>query len=125
MDDENFFIKQYTETEEPYRLPDNMDLITWSIPFLSDKVVEMLEHLMDYTSWTREVEMEDNLEDMDLPPLLTKESSYVDYAKVMKKLHKDVDKQQDARIKKFNRVKTKVLMIARFNWMRIQAQKER
>lgn len=69
-----------------------MDLFAFSVPFLSDKVVEMLDHLMDYTSWTREVKLEENeLEELELPPLLNKESSYVDYTKVMKKLNKDID----------------------------------
>ena len=67
----------------------------------------------------------DELEDMDLPPLLNKESSYVDYSKVMRKLHKDIDQQSEARIKKFNKIKAKVLMIARFNYMRIKAQQDK
>lgn len=40
--DGNLSLKQYTETEPPYRLPDNMDIFTWSVPFLAQKVMSML-----------------------------------------------------------------------------------
>jgi hypothetical protein len=39
-------LKQYDETEPPYRLPDNMDVFSWSMPFLVDKVCGMFFNLM-------------------------------------------------------------------------------
>ena len=42
IDKGNLSLKQYDETEPPYRLPDNMDVFTWSVPFLAEKVLSML-----------------------------------------------------------------------------------
>jgi serine/threonine-protein phosphatase 2B catalytic subunit len=39
-------LKQYEETEPPYRLPDNMDVFSWSVPFLAEKVTNMLFNLV-------------------------------------------------------------------------------
>jgi len=39
-------LKQYEESDAPYRLPDNMDIFTWSVPFLAEKVMNMLGHLV-------------------------------------------------------------------------------
>jgi serine/threonine-protein phosphatase 2B catalytic subunit len=38
----NLQLKQYQETEAPYRLPDNLNLFSWSLPFLAEKVTSML-----------------------------------------------------------------------------------
>ena len=46
IDKGNLSLKQYDETEPPYRLPDNMDVFSWSIPFLTEKVVSMLYNLV-------------------------------------------------------------------------------
>ncbi len=46
IDKGNLSLKQYDETEPPYRLPDNMDVFSWSIPFLSEKVMGMLFHIV-------------------------------------------------------------------------------
>jgi serine/threonine-protein phosphatase 2B catalytic subunit len=37
----NLQLKQYQEFEAPYRLPDNLNLISWSMPFLVEKMVAM------------------------------------------------------------------------------------
>jgi serine/threonine-protein phosphatase 2B catalytic subunit len=39
-------LKQYEETDPPYRLPDNLDIFTWSVPFLAQKVMSMLFHIV-------------------------------------------------------------------------------
>jgi serine/threonine-protein phosphatase 2B catalytic subunit len=46
IDKGNLSLKQYEETEPPYRLPDNMDVFTWSIPFLAEKVSNMLYNIV-------------------------------------------------------------------------------
>ena len=46
IDRGNLSLKQYEETEPPYRLPDNMDVFSWSVPFLAEKVTNMLYHLI-------------------------------------------------------------------------------
>ncbi len=46
IDKGNLSLKQYEQSEPPYRLPDNMDVFTWSVPFLSEKVTNMLYHIV-------------------------------------------------------------------------------
>ena len=46
IDKGNLSLKQYDETEPPYRLPDNMDVFTWSVPFLAEKVTNMLYNIV-------------------------------------------------------------------------------
>lgn len=42
----NLQLKQYQETEPPYRLPDNLNLFSWSLPFLAEKVTNMLYNIL-------------------------------------------------------------------------------
>lgn len=42
VDKGNLSLKQYEESDQPYRLPDNLDVFTWSMPFLAEKVTSML-----------------------------------------------------------------------------------
>ena len=46
IDKGNLSLKQYEESEPPYRLPDNMDVFTWSVPFLAEKVTNMLYNIL-------------------------------------------------------------------------------
>jgi len=46
IDKGNLSLKQYEESEPPYRLPDNMDVFTWSVPFLAEKVTSMLYNII-------------------------------------------------------------------------------
>lgn len=39
-------IQQYNYTQHPYLLPHFMDIFTWSIPFVSEKISEMLYHII-------------------------------------------------------------------------------
>lgn len=42
----NLQLKQYQEIEAPYRLPDNLNLISWSMPFLAEKVTSILYNIL-------------------------------------------------------------------------------
>jgi serine/threonine-protein phosphatase 2B catalytic subunit len=57
--DGNLSIKQFEETEPPYRLPDNMDIFTWSLPFLAEKIMNMLFHIIQKVGEVEDSEEED------------------------------------------------------------------
>ena len=59
MEDGGLSIKQYDESEPPYRLPDNMDVLSWSVPFLIEKVISMLAQIVSKVT-TDEMMAEDN-----------------------------------------------------------------
>lgn len=40
-------IKQYKDVVQPYHLPKNLDLFAWSLPFLADKIGEMMENALN------------------------------------------------------------------------------
>lgn len=46
IDKGNLSLKQYEESDPPYKLPDNMDVFTWSMPFLAEKVTNMLYNIV-------------------------------------------------------------------------------
>lgn len=68
IDKGNLSLKQYEETEPPYRLPDNMDVFTWSVPFLAEKVTNMLYNILKKGKEGDELE-----EDIDLQKLLNQD----------------------------------------------------
>ncbi len=67
IDKGNLSLKQYEETEPPYRLPDNMDVFSWSMPFLAEKVTNMLLNII-----VRGGDVTD--EEVDLETILKKEN---------------------------------------------------
>lgn len=50
MTEGNLSLKQYEEVPVPYRLPDNMDIFTWSVPFLVEKVLNMIFQIVQRTA---------------------------------------------------------------------------
>ena len=39
-------VKQYKAVQEPYKLEGGLNALTWSLPFLTIKVAELLEHMI-------------------------------------------------------------------------------
>jgi serine/threonine-protein phosphatase 2B catalytic subunit len=46
FENNNLNIQQYKFSPHPYCLPDFMNALTWSIPFLCEKVVELFMHIL-------------------------------------------------------------------------------
>lgn len=59
----NLQLKQYQDTEPPYQLPEGLDLFSWSLPFLAEKVTSMLYNILKQCS---PAELDDT-EDAEIP----------------------------------------------------------
>ena len=46
IENDKMNIKQYKDVVHPFHLPQGMDLFKWSVPFLMEKIGDMMEHLM-------------------------------------------------------------------------------
>jgi len=84
-------------------LPNGLDLFSWSLPFLADKIGDMMDHIVKKTNVVANNQLE-----------VVRRASDVDFAVIKKKL---VDAQVEEHEKKIQRLKTKVMTIARFNRM--------
>lgn len=71
-------IKQYKDVEQPFALPNNLDLFSWSLPFLTDKIGEMMDHLIKKNELVDKKQIE-----------LSKKASEVDFKKVIKDMKEE------------------------------------
>lgn len=51
-------IKQYDQVDHPYHLPDQIDVFTWSMPFVADKVMSLLTNILQRTNGDEEEEVD-------------------------------------------------------------------
>ena len=84
-------------------MPNGLDLFSWSLPFLADKIGDMMDHLFQKANVVRR----DSL-------TVARQGSSVDFAKIMTQL-KEEKKEQDK--DRLNKIRAKVLTVARFNRM--------
>lgn len=87
-------IKQYKDVEHPFHLPGDIDLFTWSIPFLADKVTEMLYSIIG--------------RNVAYSPANSKELEHIDFSKLLKDYNKEESKIERSEI-----LRTKVKTVAR------------
>ena len=46
LENGNVSIKQYDQVDHPYHLPDQIDVFHWSMPFVADKVITLMKHIL-------------------------------------------------------------------------------
>ena len=77
LDEGNLQLKQYTESDPPYRLPDGLNVFSWSLPFLAEKVSSML-----YTIVRKCTEMDDDdKEEVNVKQIIKDEAEEIDKKK--------------------------------------------
>mmetsp|Transcript_43198 Transcript_43198/g.50679 ORF Transcript_43198/g.50679 Transcript_43198/m.50679 type:complete len:225 (-) Transcript_43198:43-717(-) len=59
LENGNVSIKQYDQSDHPYFLPDQVDIFTWSMPFLAEKVISMLSYIVNKLGEDEEANEED------------------------------------------------------------------
>lgn len=69
IENDKMNIKQYKDVEHPFHLPGDMDLFTWSFPFLAEKVTEMLFYIVGQNN--------------AYSPRSNKELENIDFSKIM------------------------------------------
>ena len=80
IENEKMNIKQYKDVPFPFHLPGNIDLFTWSVPFLMEKVHEMLSHLTGKMCDAKSYENE--ISRAELENLLEKQSKMIKASEV-------------------------------------------
>jgi serine/threonine-protein phosphatase 2B catalytic subunit len=78
IENDKMNIKQYKDVEQPFALPNNLDLFSWSLPFLTDKIGEMMDHLIKKNELVDKKQIE-----------LSKKASEVDFKKVIKDMKEE------------------------------------
>jgi serine/threonine-protein phosphatase 2B catalytic subunit len=96
IENDKMNIKQYKDVEHPFHLPGGIDLFTWSIPFLADKVAEMLFSIVG--------------RNQTYSPASSKELEHIDFSKLLKDYSKVESKSERLEI-----LRTKVKSVARLS----------
>ena len=94
IENERMNIKQYKDVDHPFHLPGDIDLFTWSMPFLAEKITDMLFNIIGTND--------------SFSPKTAKEIDNVDLTKVLKDSHQAPDEES-----KINSLRNKVKSIAR------------
>ena len=93
IENDKMNIKQYKDVDHPFHLPGDIDLFTWSLPFLAEKVTEMLYNIVGANT--------------AFSPRSAKELDNIDFGKIMKDSGKEKGEE------KIEILRTKVRTVAR------------
>ena len=97
IENDRMNIKQYKDVDHPFHLPGDIDLFSWSMPFLAEKITEMLYNIVGNN---------------DFSPTTNKELDNIDFNKVLKDSSQVEDHNERIDI-----LRTKVKSIARLRRM--------
>lgn len=98
-------LKQYSDTQPRYQLPEGLDLFSWSLPFLAEKVTSMLYQLLRQCS---PAELEDETMNAEIPEELR--------AMLVQKDEEELEDQQK-KLKRRLVLKSKIQSVGRMNLM--------
>ena len=84
LDAGNLQLKQYQESEPPYRLPDGLNVFSWSLPFLAEKVSSMLYTIVKKCTNYDDGD-EGKKEDIDLSKLIKEDMNSMSQEEAKKK----------------------------------------
>ena len=93
IENDKMNIKQYKDVDHPFHLPGDIDLFTWSMPFLAEKVAEMLFAIVG--------------SNQAFSPLSAKELEHIDFSQLVK------DSSKTHGEEKIEILRTKVKTVAR------------
>ena len=102
LEDGNLQLKQYQETEPPYRLPDGLNVFSWSLPFLAEKVSSMLYTIVKKCS-NYDEEEDERRDDIDVAKLIKQDINNLP--------------NEDSKKKKRMLIKGKIQSVAKINKM--------
>ena len=94
IENDKMNIKQYKDVDHPFHLPGDIDLFTWSMPFLAEKITEMLYSIVGANQ--------------AYSPKSTKELENIDFAKIMRDATKDENEHERMEV-----LRAKVRSVAR------------
>ncbi len=106
IENDKMNIKQYKDVQHPFHLPQGMDLFKWSVPFLMEKIGDMMEHLMAKSRASELEKKSSGIDDGEVQSLLDKQ------------IHEQVEEQELA-AKKHRRevIKNKIRFMGRMSRM--------
>lgn len=78
IENDKMNIKQYKDVEQPFHLPGGLDLFSWSLPFLADKIGEMIDYILSKNALVNPKEINQH-----------RRSSVQDFSKIIENLNQE------------------------------------
>lgn len=94
IENDKMNIKQYKDVDHPFHLPGDIDLFTWSMPFLAEKITEMLYSIVGSNN--------------AFSPRSAKELENIDFSKIMRDSAKEESENERMEV-----LRAKVRTVAR------------